>query len=302
MSAADYLHELLASQSLEEGCPELEALDAVRDDVEHLVRDAYTKSVIRFTHGGSRAKGTLVKEDYDLDLVCYFENGDCAAGETLEDIYNDTATLLEESFVVRRKRSALRLRSKKDADLRVDVVPGRYTDQTCSDAYIHQNEGEKERQKTNLEKHITHVRDGGCTEVIRLCKLWRTRNGIGIKTFPLELLVIVILDEDCSGDLEMRFRRVLEAFADHIDDLHIEDPANPHGNDLSHALTDSIRRELSEVAADTLAAVDAYGWEHVFGTIEAKHSAVHRVQALRSAAAGAVAPTRPWSSADDDMV
>jgi hypothetical protein len=302
MNASDYLRDLLASQEMPEGCAELEALDDARDEVERLVREAYPDSNISFTHGGSRAKGTLVNVDYDLDLPLYIECEDTAVGETLEDIYENIAALLERKFAVRRKRSALRLRSKKGADLRVDVVPGRYTDHTRSDAYIHQNEGQKERQKTNLEEHISHVRDSGCTEEIRLGKIWRTQHNIGIKTFPLELLVIVILTEDRTGDLEARFRRVLEAFSDRIDDLRIEDPANPYGNDLSHALTDAMRREVSKAARDTLNAVDQYGWEHVFGVVEKAQNAVPRVQVLRSAAAAAVMPTRPWSSEDDDTV
>lgn len=259
MTGSEFLPKLLASQKLEDGCPELKALDAVRDQVERLVKATYPYSTIRFTHGGSRAKGTIVREDYDLDLVVYFENEDAAAGETLEEIYDNTAAVLEGSFTVKRKRSALRLRAKKGGDLKVDVVPGRYIDGTRTDAFIHQNEGSKERQKTNLEVHIQHVCSSGHTAEIALSKVWRTRHNIGIKTFPLELLVIVVLDEDGSGDIEMRFRRVLDAFADRIGELQIEDPANPYGNDLSHALTDAIRRELSTIASDMRDAVDAYG-------------------------------------------
>lgn len=302
MSASDYLYRLLRSQELVEGCPELVALDKTRDEAERLIRQAFPGSVIRFTHGGSRAKGTMIKEDYDLDLPTYVDNEDTAVGETLELIYDNIATVLERSFVVKRKRSALRLRSKAGADLKVDVVPGRYTDWTRTDAFIHQNEGNKERQKTNLEKHISHVRDSGCTEEIRLGKLWRTRHDIGIKTFPLELLIIVVLSEDGSDDLEARFRRVVEAFAYRIDELQIEDPANPYGNDLSHALTDALRRELAKKARDTLATIDQYGLEHVFGAVEQQQAASPRVQMLRSAAAAAATPTRPWVCDDDGVV
>lgn len=302
MSGTSFLESLLASQALHDGCTELEALDVVRDEVERLINEAYPNSSIHFTHGGSRAKGTMVKDDHDLDLVVYFDNEDTAAGETLEEIYEGIATLLEGSFVVKRKRSALRLRGKKGGDLRVDVVPGRYIDDTRTDAFIHQNEGSKERQKTNLEVHISHVRDSGHTEVIRLSKLWRTRNDIGIKTFPLELLVIVVLNEDSSGDLEARFKRILQAFAERVEDLQIEDPANPYGNDLSHALTDAMRGELSKMASDTLQTVDEYGWEHVFGEPAAEEQSLPRVEILRSAAASVSTQTRPWSIDDDDVV
>lgn len=296
MTGNEYLQQLLASQELKEGCDELVALDNERNEVDRIIKEAYPNSYPTFTHGGSRAKRTMIREDYDLDEVCYFANEDTAPGETLEDIYENIAKLLENTYSVRRKRSALRL-SRKGKDVRVDVVPGRYTDSTRTDVFIHQNEGDKERLKTNLEVHIVYVRDSGCTDIIKLTKLWRTRNAIGIKTFPLELLVIEVLQLDGGGDCETRFRRVLSAFAEDIDDLYIEDPANPSGNDLSSALTDEIRDALAKVAKDTLEAVDDHGWEHVFGTLGAK-MAGPRVQVLRSAAATAAVPTRPWADVD----
>ena len=160
--------------------------------------------------------------------------------------------------------------------------------------FIHQKEGSKERLKTNIEVHIAHVRDSGCTDVIMLVKLWRTRNAIQIKTFPLELLVIEALSANNWGTLETRLRRVLTAFADEIDDLHIEDPANPTGNDLSHALPDKLRRQLAKIARNTLDTADEHGWEHVFGKLDSGEAALPRVQVLRSAAAGIAVPTRPW--------
>ena len=298
MTGNEYLQQLLASEELKEGCDEIVALDAEREEVDRILKEAFPNSCPTFTHGGSRAKGTMIREDYDLDEVCYFDNADTSPGETLEEIYDNVAVTLEKTYTVVRKRSALRLKSTKGKDLKIDVVPGRYVDATKTDVFIHQNEGDKERLKTNLELHISHVRDSGCTDVIKLTKLWRTRNAIIIKTFPLELLVIEVLTEDNSGDIEVRFRRVLTAFADDIDSLYIEDPANPTGNDMSQALTDEIRNKLSKVASDTIAAVDEHGWEHVFGAVESAKAAVPRVQVLRSAAASVAVPVKPWGCAD----
>lgn len=298
MSGNSYLPDLLASQKLEEGSTEWQALDVEADKIESIIRRAYPNSKLTFTHGGSRAKGTIIREDYDLDEVSYFQNGVTAPGETLEDIYENIAALLADHYTVRRKRSALRLSDPDGGDLRVDVVPGRYVDDTSTDVFIHQDDGSKERLKTNIEIHISHVRDSGCTDVIMLVKLWRTRNDIEIKTFPLELLVIKVLSGDNGGDLEARLNRVLTAFADNMDDLHIEDPANPTGNDLSHALSDKLRNKLSKVARNTLDAAGAHGWEHVFGKVEAEKTAMPRVQVLRSAAASAAVLTKPWGGTE----
>lgn len=135
----------------------------------------------------------MIREDYDLDEVCYFNNDDTGLGETLEEIHDNVAALLEAEYQVERKRSVLRLKTKKGKDLKIDIVPGRYVSDDGTDVSIHQNEGDKERLKTNLEVHIAHVRDSGCTNVIQLGKLWRTRNGILIRTFPLELLIIEVV-------------------------------------------------------------------------------------------------------------
>jgi hypothetical protein len=263
MNNNEYLNLLLESQELVEGCDELLELDQIATDLKRIVMGAYPNSLITFRDGGSRAKGTMIRADYDLDKVCYFQNDDLAPGLTLEDIYENMATLLKSTYAVARKRSALHL-SKKN----VDVVPGRYTDLTNTDVFLHQNEGSKERLKTNLETHINFVKFSGCTDIIKLAKFWRIRNGLEIKTFPLELLVIQILTADNSGNLDARFLRVLNEFANSIDSLSIQDPANPTGNDLSPCLTDKIRKRVSSVAQNTLDGVNEFGWEHVLGKIE----------------------------------
>ena len=297
MSGNKYLCDLLDCQRLDETSSEWEELSDKAARIESIIRAAYPDSNLTFTYGGSRAKGTMIRDDYDLDLVAYFENDDTAPGETLEDIYEANAKLLGKHYTIRRKRSAVRLSKKAGSDLRVDFVSGRYVDETTTDVFIHQNESNKERLKTNIEVHIAHVRDSGCTDVIMLSKFWKGRMGIDIKTFPLELLVIAILVANDGGNLEQRFMRVLTAFAERIDEIEIEDPANPTGNDLSHALPDKLRKQLAKIAADTLVTVEEHGWEHIFGRIETREATLPRIQILRSAAASVSVPTKPWGGA-----
>jgi hypothetical protein len=119
---------------------------------------------------------------------------DTAAGETLEEIYHNTASALEPTYVIERKPSALRPKDhdpqRFGVDFHIDVVPGRYIDDSKADTFLYQSSGEKKRLKTNLEVHINHVKDSGVIETIRLIKLWRERKGLKFKTFVLELLVI----------------------------------------------------------------------------------------------------------------
>src|SRR5215475_6170939 len=97
---------------------------------------------------------------------------------------------------------------KDGRDLKVNLVPGRYIDATMTDVFIHRADGDKDWLKTNIDKQVAHIGGSGCTDEIMLGKLWRTRNNIAVKTFPLELLVIEALRLDGGGSLEQRFAHV----------------------------------------------------------------------------------------------
>jgi hypothetical protein len=298
MTTNDYLKNVLASQTMADGSNELKALQQHRAEVEKVLRQHFLDSSPTIRYGGSKAKGTMIKESYDLDIICYFRNDDTDAGETLKDIYNNVRVALEKKYQVEPKTSSLRLKdaepTRKGLDFHIDVVPGRFTDETKSDAFLYQAGGEKERLKTNIDVHIEFVKDSGVTEAIRLVKLWKVRNGIVFKHFVLELSVIKLLENGKKWDLESQLVHVLTEFRDNIDELTIEDPANPEGNDLSGAL-DVARENLKSVARRTLALVDSSGWEAVFGTVTDDSDDDKRA-ALRRVAAAVVTPTRPWAS------
>jgi tRNA nucleotidyltransferase (CCA-adding enzyme) len=128
MTTNEYLQQVLQDQNLADNSTELEALQGHRKDVEVLLRSAFPQSSPTIRYGGSRAKGTLIREAYDLDIICYFEPDDTSAGDGLEDIYNNVKKALEASYMVTDKTSALRLKSKAretmGVDFHIDVVPG----------------------------------------------------------------------------------------------------------------------------------------------------------------------------------
>jgi tRNA nucleotidyltransferase (CCA-adding enzyme) len=57
-----------------------------------LLRDEFG-STPTIKYGGSKAKGTMIQESYDLDVVCYHES---VSDNTLESLYNKTSTKLSE--------------------------------------------------------------------------------------------------------------------------------------------------------------------------------------------------------------
>jgi hypothetical protein len=176
-------------------------------------------------------------------------------------------------------------------DFHIDVVPGRFVEEGSYDAFLYCSSGDRCRLKTNIETHIKHVKGSGVTDAIKLMKVWRTRNGVQLKTFVLELIVIDTL-AGTDLNLEGQVKTVLEKLRDESDSISVQDPANS-GNDLSELWNDGIKASVAARANSTLALVKSSGWESVFGKLPEK-AQDNVVEALQHAARSSSAPTRPW--------
>jgi hypothetical protein len=293
----EYLEELIDSQKLEDDSKELKELRAHRADVERLLRKHFEDCSPTIRYGGSKAKGTLILALYDLDIICYFPSDDMAAGETLEEIYNNVKTALEKEYSVIPKTSALRLKRTDQYgivhDFHIDVVPGRYVDSDNGDCFIYQANADKKRLKTNLDVQIEHVRDSGVTDAIKLLKYWKVRKGLQVKQFVWELLIIDLLKGKSSDPLADQLVHVWTHIRDSEEAMHVEDPANPTGNDLSGVLADNWQW-LKMASDSTLRAIDTQGWEAVFGETAAEKSS-GRITELLQAASSAPIITKPWA-------
>lgn len=294
MTTSEYLKAVLKAQTLEEGSTELEDLRKHRAEVENALRAKYTSPAPTIRYGGSKAKGTIIRESYDLDVICYFENDDTSAGETLEDIYNNVAKALEKDYFVERKTSALRLKTKEKVDFHVDVVPGRFTDEKKEDAYLYISSGEKKRLKTNLQVHIDHVKDSGVVDTLKLVKLWRVRNSLQVRNFPLELMAIDLLATKKKSVLEDQLEHFFREIVAKADTITVKDPANPGGNDLAPLLTPAVRTELKSVANRAVGYVEQKNWEAIFGQVADEGTEEEKRAHIRAAVAVAT-PSKPWS-------
>jgi tRNA nucleotidyltransferase (CCA-adding enzyme) len=294
MDAQKYLELILKNQNLEDDSQELKDLQKHRQDVEEILRKGFAKASPTIRYGGSKAKDTMNRESYDLDIVFYLPHDDTSAGETLEDIYQNTIKVFADHYYVDPKNSAVRLRDKESkVDFHIDVVPGRYVDEAKADCFIHQNGAEKDRLKTNLDVQINHVKNSGVVPAVRLSKLWKTRRGLRVKQFVFELLIIQLLKDKKRSNLDIQLKHVWASLKDAKEPIGVEDPANPTGNDLS-ALLKSVWSELSGRSGDTLNLLEQSGWEAVFGAVDEDSRNGNKTERLRSAAAGVITPTRPW--------
>lgn len=281
MSDNKYLEDILESQTLDSNGQEMKDLRSHRTDVDNLLRKKFEKCPPTIRHGGSKAKGTMIKEAYDLDITCYFDRDEEDAGDTLQKIYENVETALADDYLITRKPSALRLKSRDisqwSTDFHIDVVPGRFIDEKNEDVFLYRSSGEKGRQKTNLDVHIEHVKGSGVTNAIRLMKLWRARNFLSVRHFVLELLTIELLKSKKLVEISEQLKHVWKELRDNVDNITIEDPANPTGNDLSELFNQTVRYELSSNAKRTLELIERSGWEPVFGAAPEKSSRSHIV-------------------------
>jgi hypothetical protein len=293
MKVKEYLETVLRDQTLASNGEELTKLEEEKQKVEALLRGEFEDSLPEISYGGSRAKMTMIKAAYDLDLTCYFSHDEDGAGETLKEIYDSVKAALDSDYFTEPKTSAIRLRASADrADFHIDVVPGRFVEDKEGDVFIHQATAEKGRLKTNLKVHIEHIRDSDVTDAIRLIKLWRERNGLSVKTFVLELLVVDLLKNRKTGSVENQLKHVWTEFRDDADSLTVEDPANPSGNDLTGYL-DTVRSALANAASVTLTHVEADNWKAIFGKVQ-EDSKEERVASLGRIAATVTTREKPW--------
>jgi len=271
-TANEYLKKILASNNLKNDAEEINKVRDEKSNVEKAIKDAYPEAKKTIRYGGSYAKNTMVKENYDLDILCYFHEGENSAGTSLEEIYNNIKDCLADTYFVQPKKSALRLKNKDNKnDFHIDVVPGRFVEKDNGDAYLYQNGVEQNRLKTNPDKHISYIKDSGLTDVIKLLKIWKNKNGLELKTFVLELLTIEVLKERKDKSLSDNLKFFWEEMRDNVDSISIEDPANQN-NDLSEMFNKSTKEAIKEIAELALDSVDSDNWENIFGPAEDKDS------------------------------
>ncbi len=294
MTDNEYLLSVLSAQDLGDDSAEMRALQKQRADVETILRAEFAATAPTIRYGGSKAKGTLIRESYDLDLVCYFPADETGAGDSLRDIYQNVARALAKSYYVERKTSSVRLKSNdiQRTDFHIDVVPGRYTDGTRGDCFLFQNGVDKERLKTNLQVHVDFIRGAGVTSALRLLKLWRVRHGIQLKNFIWELLCIELLKPVKARSLGDQVTHVLRSLSGTPAVVGVKDPANPEGNDLMPMLW-AAWPTVTAAATRTMQIVSTSGWSAAFGQVAT--SSGDRSARVAAAVSAVREPTRPWS-------
>jgi len=295
MTPNEYLKALLDSQKLRKD--ELDELTKHREEVEAaLQKELGSGPAIRY--GGSKAKHTMIRESYDLDILCYFPPEE---ERTLKEIYQAVSGALGKKYVLQPKASAVRILSLKptsgtggaNGDYHVDVVPGRYIDNKGPNVFIYVSDGEAERMQTNIQTHVDYISVSECREVIKLTKLWRCRHKLPGRTFVFETFVVEELKGSrTKDDIEKSMLAVLEGLRDRVESVRLVDPANTN-NVVSDLISEGEKKLIAGAARDGLASIannsenPVQGWKTVFSDYSA-------VKESREPAK-IEPPRRPWS-------
>lgn len=291
-----YLQQLLKDQVLSPA--EVSALEVHREEVEKYLRKEFgAEPVIRY--GGSKAKNTMVKECYDLDIICYFPGTN---QDSLAEIRKKVFTHLDKEYKLKDKTTAIRILDLKHpvhpAEYHIDVVPGCFVDGKSGDAYLPLTKGDKKYLKTNIDKHVEAVSKSDCREIIKLGKIWAKRHGIDFRTFVLENFIIdKLADFQGKDNLEKSFAYVLNALSNDFLGAKIVDPANPTGNIISESMDTLTKSTIAARAKVDSKLIESGGnndstWKIIFA------GGISSVTASPSSSSVSrpVVPQTPWAN------
>lgn len=260
------LQKILLSQDI---TPEQErTLQSHKTEVTNFLRSEFGNDPV-IKYAGSHEKGTMIRDNYDLDIVCYFPDTDT---RNLKEIREDVSNHLKSKYLIEEKASAERISDLKGVSApsgyHIDVVPGRFIEGT-NDVFLHVAHGDKERIQTNLKTHINHIANSGCVPIIRLVKVWANRNRLNIKTFILELFVVEVLSGSKNkSNLRESFLKVMEAMKDKFGNVQLVDPANTN-NIVSQTINSGDKimvNSAGEKAFNLLNGSEKISdWENIFG-------------------------------------
>jgi len=258
---------MLSSQELDSD--QLNNLKRYREEVEKFIRENFGEEPIT-RYAGSKAKGTMIAESYDLDIICYFPHDN---EMTLKELHDEVERVLSLHYLIERKASAIRIKKKENGvekDYHIDVVPGKFIEGNSGDAFLHIVYGEKERMQTNIDTHISYITKSKFQDIIKLLKLWKVRNNIlPLKTFVLEIFTVKTLNESIkNSNLSDQLKEIFLCLRDQIKNIRLEDPANSN-NIVTNALTAVEKNIISSKANDSLTILkdnkdELSAWQKIF--------------------------------------
>jgi len=194
---------------------------------------------------GSYAKATSIKAATDMDLFISLSS---RTQETLEEIYNKLYIALEsQGYPAMKQNVSIAVTYK---GLAIDLVPAKKQPGSTTDHSIYLNKCGR-WIKTNVQKHISLIRNSGRLDEIRAIKIWRNLHQLKFPSFYLELTVLDALYNRPRFRLADNFFTVLDYLATELPYARIEDPANSN-NIVSDDLNLREKQTIAKMAESSL--------------------------------------------------
>jgi hypothetical protein len=195
MGVEEYLRKIIQNQYVPD--EEWEFMKGYIEEIEELIdRIGEIRLKPEIVEAGSRKKGTIIRDSYDLDLVLYFPNN---MNQELEDIAPILLNEFKEYYdnVIQKKIAiTINFPNKKYPNVQnfhIDIVPARLLRGTDKLVWVYQwNKGEV--IKSSVQKHIDDVQNFQRKDILKLLKLWRFRNNGSFSGFILERIAIDIIE------------------------------------------------------------------------------------------------------------
>jgi len=204
---------------------------------------------------GSYSKGTGIKGETDVDLLISLKSD---TTNTLKELFEGLHSRMTTSGYPAARKQHVSIHINHNG-VDVDLVPGVKHEGNTEDHWLYVNRAGRERIQTNIDKHISLVRNSGRVDEIRVIKLWRKLHSLDICSFYLELAVIEALNGYRSGQVASNVLRVLDYLRDDFAGARFVDPANSN-NIISDELT---AQEKSVIAGQARISRLKQTWEEI---------------------------------------
>lgn len=194
---------------------------------------------------GSRAKGTAIDIATDLDLFISLTS---TTTNSLEEIYDSLyQRLVNKGIAARKQNVSIGITYN---GYKVDLVPAKRQSQYGNDHSLYRRKANS-WTKTNIDTHISNVRNSGRKNEIIALKIWRENHKLNFPSIYLEMLTIEALRGRSLNAPAENFLYLLGYIRDNISSEVVLDPANSN-NRLSDELSNTEKQLLAQQAKSSL--------------------------------------------------
>lgn len=273
INKSEYLQQVLESHRMKHVDKLMRKYISKRNQIKEALENKYgAKIASSAINSGSYAKHTAINIKFDIDLCQPFMRD---AFATLEEMVDDLYNYFLNEYIdlelikseIRKQRVSIGLTFLIDGEyIKMDIVPGReltqdnYTKSNNLNLYVRaKGSASATSTQTNIQKHIEHI--SGKNEerqIIRLLKIWRSKNNKDVKPFFLELITIRAFEDNAGkvpSGLWEKLEMAMKYIRDKVESIRMEDPANSN-NVVSDTLNAFEKKNLSEDMRRMLERID----------------------------------------------